>query len=129
MQHDTSPHTVIIGGKSIKAQCASLVLAFSRQLFMQYYPGYTRFEAKLFLQKALSFMQGSCQRCVIDNTRVILAAGAGSHAVMAMEMQFFSRFFGFEFVAHAVNHPGRKERVERPFFISDLLSAFRNKYT
>jgi transposase len=115
MQHDTSPHTVLIGGKPIKAQCASLVLAFSRQVFIQYYPCFTRFEAKLFLQEALSFMQGSCQRCVIDNTSVILCAGSGSAAVMAPEMQFFSRFFGFEFIAHAVNRPERKGRVERNF--------------
>jgi len=89
MQHDTSPHIVMIAGQSVKAQCAALVLAFSRQLFIQYYPCYTRFEAKLFLQQALSFMQGSCRRCVIDNTTVILAAGAGQSAVVAQDMQFF----------------------------------------
>jgi transposase len=115
MQHDTSPHVVMIAGKPVKAQCAALVLAFSRQLVIQYYPCYTRFEAKLFLQQALSFMQGSCRRCVIDNTTVILAAGAGQSAVVAQDMQFFSRFYGFEFKAHAVNHPDRKGRIERPF--------------
>jgi hypothetical protein len=115
MQHDTSPHQVVIAGKTIKAQCASLVLAFSRKLFIQYYPCYTRFEAKNFLRQALLFMQGSCQRCVIDNTSVILAAGAGKYAVITPEMVFFSRIFGFEFIAHAVNHPDRKGRVERPF--------------
>lgn len=47
MQHDTSPHHVILGGKSIIAQCAALVLAYSRRLFIQYYPRFTRFEAKL----------------------------------------------------------------------------------
>jgi transposase len=119
MQHDTSPHTVMIGGRPIKAQCASLVLAFSRQLFIQYYPCFTRFEAKLFLQEALSFMQGSARRCMIDNTSVILGAGAGRHAVMAPEMQFFSRFFGFEFIAHAVNRPQRKGRVERDFHYAE----------
>lgn len=115
MQHDTSPHRVMIAGQSVKAQCASLVLAFSRQLFIQYYPCYTRFEAKIFLQQALTFMQGSCRRCVIDNTTVILASGSGQSAVVAKDMQFFSRFYGFEFMAHAVNDPNRKGRVERPF--------------
>lgn len=38
MQHDTSPHTVIMGGRKVKAQCAGLVLACSRKLFIQYYP-------------------------------------------------------------------------------------------
>lgn len=115
MQHDTSPHDVMINGKRIRAQCASLVLGFSRKLFIQYYPCFTRFEAKIFLQQALSFMQGSCKRCIIDNTSVILAAGAGVHAVVAAEMLFFSRLYGFEFIAHAVNNPNRKGKIERPF--------------
>ncbi|MFH0844238.1 MAG: hypothetical protein V1930_02085, partial [Pseudomonadota bacterium] len=37
MQHDTSPHNVILDGKKVKAQCAALVLAYSRRLFLQYY--------------------------------------------------------------------------------------------
>jgi hypothetical protein len=115
MQHDTSPHRLLLSGVPVKAQCASLVLGFSRKVFVQYYPSFTRFEAKIFLQQALSFMQGSCQRCIIDNTSVILAAGAGAYAVVAPEMLFFSRMFGFEFIAHAVNDPNRKGKIERPF--------------
>jgi transposase len=38
MQHDTSPHQVMMNGKPDKAQCASLVFGFSRKLFIQYYP-------------------------------------------------------------------------------------------
>ena len=44
MQHDTSPHRVTLGGKAVNSQCASLVLAYSRMLFVQYYPRFTRFE-------------------------------------------------------------------------------------
>jgi transposase len=115
MQHDTSPHWVLLGDNRVKAQCASLVFGFSRMVYMQYYPCFTRFEAKTFLTEALAFMQGSCRRCIIDNTSVILAAGAGAHAVIAPEMIFFSRIFGFEFIAHAVNHCDRKGKIERPF--------------
>jgi len=115
MQHDTSPHLVYFGAKKVKAQCAALILGFSRKIFIQYYPNFTRFEAKAFLQQALQFMQGSCKRCVIDNTSVILAAGAGIHAVIVPEMLMFCRFFGFEFIAHAVNDPNRKGKIERPF--------------
>lgn len=116
MQHDTSPHQLMINGKLVKAQCASLVFGFSRKLFIQYYPCFTRFEAKIFLSEALSFMQGSCQRCIIDNTSVILAAGAGANAVVAPEMLFLSRIFGFTFVAHAVGDANRKGKCERPFY-------------
>jgi hypothetical protein len=38
MQLDTSPHRVTIAGKTLSTQCASLVLAYSRRLFVQYYP-------------------------------------------------------------------------------------------
>jgi len=43
---------------------------------------------------------------------VILAAGAGANAVIAPEMLFFSRVFGFTFVAHAVGDANRKAMVE-----------------
>jgi len=115
MQHDTSPHRVTIAGRTITAHCASLVLAYSRRLFAQYYPRFTRFEAKHFLLEAVRFMDGACATCIIDNTSVILAGGSGADAIIAPEMAAFARTLGFEFRAHQVRHPDRKGRVERPF--------------
>jgi hypothetical protein len=115
MQHDTSPHKLTIAGKMLSAQCAALVLAYSRKLFMQYYPRFTRFEAKCFLLDAVRFMDGACPRCVIDNTSVIVAAGSGMDAVFAPEMAAFARTLGFVFMAHRVNDPNRKGRIEKPF--------------
>jgi hypothetical protein len=114
-QHDTSPHWVTIGSKSVKAQCASLVLAYSRFLYIQYYPNFTRLEAKHFLLEGARFMDGTCPRCVVDNTSVILAGGSGKDAVVAPEMRAFGKALGFEFMAHELDHPDRKGRVERPF--------------
>jgi len=48
MQHDTSPHNLKLRGRKITAQCASLVLAYSRKIYIQYYPCFTRFECKVF---------------------------------------------------------------------------------
>jgi hypothetical protein len=115
MQHDTSPHRLQVAGKLITAQCAGLTLAYSRRLFMQYYPCFTRFEAKDFLVRAAHFMDGVGARCVIDNTSVMLAGGAGPDAVFAPEMAAFARALGFKFMAHRVNDPDRKARIERPF--------------
>jgi transposase len=120
MQHDTSPHRVLFAkpgrpGKIVTVQCAGLVLAYSRRLFIQYYPRFTRFEAKAFLLEAVRFMQGVCPVCIIDNTSVLLAAGAGIDAVIAPEMLAFARTLGFRFRAHRVGHPDRKGRIERPF--------------
>jgi len=120
MQHDTSPHRVSFtsvapAGKTVTAQCAGLVLAYSRRLFIQYYPRFTRFEAKTFLLEAARFMDGVCPVCVIDNTSVLLAAGSGADAIVAPEMLAFARTLGFRFRAHRVGHPDRKGRIERPF--------------
>lgn len=115
MQHDTSPHKMEVAGKSVTAQCAGLTLAYSRRLFIWYYPRFTRFEAKDFLLRAALFMDGTCPRCVIDNTSVMLAGGAGPDAVFAPEMAAFARALGFKFMAHRVNDPDRKARIERPF--------------
>jgi Mu transposase, C-terminal domain len=125
MQHDTSPHRLIIGGKPLTVQCAGLVLAYSRRLFVRYYPRFTRFEAKDFLLEAARFMDGTAQLCVIDNTSVILAAGAGADAVVAPEMFAFARTLGFGFRAHRIGHADRKGRIERPFAYieSNFLAA------
>ena len=114
-QHDTSPHRLKLGNRLITAQCAALTLAYSRKLFIQYYPCFTRLECKVFLVEALGYMKGSCPRCVIDNTSVIVSQGAGPSAVMAPEMEMFGRFYGMEFMAHRIGHADRKARVERPF--------------
>ncbi len=115
MQHDTSPHRLRLGEKTLTAQCAGLVLAYSRLLFIQYYPTFTRFEAKAFLTKAFGFLEGTCARCLIDNTSVIVAGGSGPQALIAPEMEAFGELFGVEFIPHAIGHADRKGRIERPF--------------
>jgi hypothetical protein len=115
MQHDTSPHFVLLGGKKVKAQCAGLVLAYSRRLFIQYYPAFTRFEARVFLDAAFQFMDGTCPRCIIDNTSVLVAHGSGPEAEMAPEMERFGQVFGVTFIPHVVGDADRKAKMERNF--------------
>jgi transposase len=115
IQHDTSPHRVIMDGKPIIAQCAALILAYSRKLFIRYYPCFTRFEAKVFLCEGFTFMDGVTDRMVIDNTSVIVAHGSGPDAEMAPEMEAFGKIFDITFVAHRIGHADRKARIERTF--------------
>jgi transposase len=114
-QHDTSPHRLILGGKKLTAQCASLTLGYSRKLFIQYYPQFTRFEAKVFLSEAFIYMGGACERCIIDNTSVIVAQGSGPDATIAPEMKIFGEMFGTKFIPHAVGDSDRKAKVEKNF--------------
>jgi hypothetical protein len=116
MQFDTSPHRLLLNARPVKAQCAALVLAYCRRDFIQYYPCFTRFEAKAFLREGLCFMEGSARRCLVDNTHVVVASGSGADAVIAPEMAAFGQIFGFEFVAHAIGDANRSARVERPFY-------------
>ena len=77
MQHDTSPHDLVQGGKRRRVQTASLVLCYSRMLFFQVYPRFTRFDCKVFLTEALRYLGGACDVCMIDNTHLVVLKGTG----------------------------------------------------
>jgi hypothetical protein len=115
MQHDTSPHRLQVGGTLLTAQCAGLILGFSRLSFIQYYPRFTRFEAQVFLDEAFAFLGGTCACCTIDNTSVLVAAGSGPGALIAAQIEQFGARFGVRFVPHAIGDPNRKAHVERLF--------------
>ena len=115
MQHDTSPHVAEIGGRKRPVQTASLVLCHSRMMFVQCYPRFTRFDCKVFLTDAVTYFEGACEVCMIDNTHVVVLAGTGKDMVPVPEMAAFGERFGFEFKAHAVGDANRSARVERRF--------------
>ena len=115
-QHDTSPHDVVIGGRTQRIQCASAVLCFSRMLYAQAYPTFNRFYCKVFLTEAFESFGGATERVMIDNTHVIIAHGTGKNAVPAPEMEAFAERFDTTFVAHEVGDANRSARVEGPFY-------------
>jgi transposase len=116
MQHDTSPHDVLIGPRIRRIQCASLVLCFSRCLFFQAYPRFNRFWAKVFLVDAAVYFQGCARRSTVDNTSVLIAHGTGADAVPAADLEALGKHFGFIIVAHEKGDVNRSARVERPFY-------------
>src|SRR5476651_514165 len=116
MQHDTSPHTLEVGGRKYKAQTASAVLCYSRMLFFQIIPTFQRFDCKVFLTDALRHTGGAPERVMIDNTHVVVLRGTGREMIPVPEMEAFAERFGFRFVAHAIGNANRSARVERPFF-------------
>jgi len=115
MQHDTSPHDVMIGGKKRRVQCASLVLCYSRMIFAMVFLTWTRFWVKVFLTEALRFFEGAAGRCMLDNASVVVAGGNGKNAVMAPEMVAFGKRFGTVFTAHELGDANRSAHVERGF--------------
>ena len=115
MQHDTSPHPAHIGGREQKVQIAGLALAYSRLVFIQLYPRFTRFECKVFLDDAIDYVGGVCETCMIDNTSVIVLRGTGADMVPVPEMATFAAQRGFEFVAHEKGDANRSAVVEGLF--------------
>src|SRR5258706_6865465 len=98
MQHDTSPHTVLVGTKLRKLQCASLVMGHSTVGYAQAYPVWNRFWAKVFLTDGIVDFAGAADQCMIDNASIIVASGTGKDAVIAPEMVAFGKRFGFHFI-------------------------------
>lgn len=115
MQHDTSPHEAEIGGRRQRVQTASLVLCHSRMRLVQMYPRFTRFECKVFLTDALVYFEGACERCMIDNSHVVVLSGTGRDMVPVPEMAAFGERFGFTFRAHEKGDANRSAHVERSF--------------
>ena len=116
MQHDTSPYTIEIGGKKEKRQCASLVLGYSRRMYIRFYEKFDRFHCKIFLTEAFKAMGGACGQCVIDNSHVVIVCGTGKNAQVSPEMEAFEKRFGFKFLAHELGHADRSGKVERDFW-------------
>ena len=114
MQHDTSPHEVIVAGRKCKAQTASAVLCYSHVLYFESWPTFQRFDCKTFLTEALRYLGGAPQRVMIDNTHVVVLRGSGKQMEPVPEMASFAERLGFHFVAHEIGDANRSGRVERP---------------
>ncbi|MBA2322333.1 MAG: IS21 family transposase [Deltaproteobacteria bacterium] len=115
MQHDTSPHTVVIAGRERLLQCASLVLCYSRMQYAQVFPSFDRFACRVFLSEAIQFLGGAASRCVVDGSSVVRVRGWGDNAVYPDDMEALAERFGFGFWVHAPGDADRSGRVERPF--------------
>ncbi len=115
MQHDTSPHRAEISGQLRPVQTASLVCCYSRVLFFELFPAFTRFVCKVFLTDALQYLPGACETCMIDNTHVVVLKGTGRDMVPVPEMAAFAERYGFRFQAHEKGDANRSARVERSF--------------
>jgi hypothetical protein len=116
MQHDTTVYQVKLADRRTKLIASLVYLRYSKRRYLRFYRVFNRFAMKCFLHEALMFWGYSAGRCIIDNTSLARLSGAGSSAVIAPEMQEFSRRYGFHFVCHAIDHPNRKAGNERSFW-------------
>lgn len=116
MQHDTSPHRAMIGGRKTPVICATMALCYSRNVFAQCYLRFSRFECRVFFTETAKYFNGMCGRCMVDNSSIVLSGGSGRHAVISEPMRSLSKRFGFDFVAHELGDKDRSARVERAHY-------------
>lgn len=116
MQHDTSPHRVKLGDKTVLVQCSSLYLRYSKMRYIQFYRSFNRWRMKCFFHEALTRWGYVAKTCVIDNTNLAVLHGTGKDAVFHPEMVSFAKPYGFTWLAHEKGHANRKAGCERSFW-------------
>jgi transposase len=115
MQHDTSPHKLIVNGKRVSMVLSGLYFRYSKIRYLKYYPRFNRFVQKCFLHEALSHIGYCAKKCIIDNTNLVIHHGTGLSAVFHTEMVDFAKQYGFKWQAHEIGHSDRKAGQERCF--------------
>lgn len=114
-QSDWSPYRVLIANRPTVVHAFSLVLGYSRRLFVRMFRD-ERLPTLLWAhQEAFTYHAGLCRRIAYDNQTAITLGRVGGRPRWHPTFLDFARHYGFE---PAVGRPGHKERrgkVERPF--------------
>ena len=113
-QSDWSPYRVAIATRETLVHAFSLILCYSRRLFVAFFRD-ERLPTLLWAhQQAFRYHQGLCRRIAYDNQTAITLGRVGGKPRWHPTFLDFARHYGFE---PSVGRPGHKERrgkVERP---------------
>jgi transposase len=114
-QSDWSPYRVMIAGQLTVVHAFSLILAFSRRLFVAFFRD-ERLPTLLFAhQEAFLYHQGICQRIAYDNQTAITLGRVGGKPRWHPIFLDFAKHYGFEPSVGRPRHKERRGKVERPF--------------
>jgi transposase len=122
-QVDWSPYRLKIAGAERVAHCFSMILCYSRRLWIGFYRN-ERLPTLLYAHvEALRYHQGSSERLVYDNQTTVTLGRVGGAPLWNPSFLEFAKFYGFTPRVTRVGHKERKGKVERPFawIESDLL--------
>lgn len=122
-QVDWSPYRLRIGTADMVVHCFSLILCYSRRLWIGFYRN-ERLPTLLHAHvQALQYHQGCPMRLVYDNQTTVTLGRVAKRPLWHPTFLEFARFYGFQPYAARVGHKERKGKVERPFawIESDLL--------
>jgi len=124
-QVDWSPYRLKIGGLKAVAHCFSMILCYSRRLWIGFFRN-ERLQSLLYAHlQALRYHQGSPERLVYDNQTTVTLGRVGGEPLWNPAFLEFAKFYGFKPQVCRVGHKERKGKVERPFgwLESDFLKG------
>lgn len=124
-QIDWSPYRVPIRGIETPVHCFSMVVCWSRMLFIAFFRN-ERLPTLLHAHvEAFRFFDGFTKEIWYDNCTTVTLGRLHGEPLWHPTFLQFSEHMGFEPHACNVNDPDRKGKVERPFFYieTDFLKA------
>jgi transposase len=116
MQIDWSPYRLRIGGVERVAHCFSMVLCWSRRLFIRFYRD-ERLPTLLHAHaEGFAYHQGLTARSVYDNMTQVTLGRLKGRPIWHEHFLAFAKHYGFTPYAHRPKHKQRSGKVERPFW-------------
>jgi len=124
-QIDWSAFRIPIAGAERLVHCFSMILAYSRMLFVAFYRNEklpTLLQAHV---DAYTYFHGLCHRQVYDNMGCVCLGRARGKPIWNPTFLEFSKHYGFRPFVCRPRDPNRKGKIERPypFIFSDLLKG------
>ncbi len=114
-QMDWSPYRLLIGGVEMVVHCFSLILCYSRRLWIGFFRN-ERLPTLLYAHvEAFLYHQGCPRRLVYDNQTTVTLGRVSGKTLWHPTFREFVKHYGFESYACKIRDPERKGKVERPF--------------
>jgi len=114
-QVDWSPYRVPIARIERRVHCFSMILAWSRMLFIAFYRN-ERLPTLIHAHaEAFAYFEGLTEVCVYDNMATVTLGRRGGTPIWNPAFLEFARHAGFRPQVCRVRDPNRKGKIERPF--------------
>ena len=111
MQIDWSPYRLRIGGVERVAHCFSMVLCWSRRLFIRFFRD-ERLPTLLWAHaQGFAYHQGLTERAVYDNMTQVTLGRLRGKPIWHEHFLAFAKHYGFKPYAHRVGHKERSGKV------------------
>ena len=124
-QADWSPYRVLIAGRETTIHCFSLVMAYSRRLWVEFFRN-ERLPSLLQAHvEALDYMGGCPTTILYDNMTQVTLGRSGGKPIWNPGFLEFAKHYGFEPRVCRPRDPNRRGKGERPFawIYTDLIKG------